>query len=472
MSSQVQAESVLDPAAVESLRERFRGELITPDDSRYDEARMVFNTMVDRRPALIARCAGVADVIESVKFARAGGLLVSVRGGGHNVTGSAVCDGGLVIDLSGLKGLHIDPVARTIRGEPGLTWAEVNHDLQAFGLGASGGYVSTTGVSGLTLGGGLGWLARKHGLACDSLRSADLVTADGELVRASATENAELFWGLRGGGGNFGIVTSFEFDVHPVGVVLAGLIAHPVASAKDLLGLFRDFVETAPDELTSGVLLLSAPQAPFVPEPAWGTPLVAFGFVYAGSPESGEEVVRPMREFGTPLLEIVDAMPFSAAQVMADGLGGWSPGFQQYWKSSFLTGLPEGAIDTIVSHVATVPSPQTIVVVDHNGGGAIARVQPEETAFPHRNWTFNFLITSAWSESEDAEENIAWTRKFWDAMQPFTGDAVYVNYLGAEGEEGVRHAYGAATYERLAALKRKYDPENFFRLNQNISPAA
>jgi FAD/FMN-containing dehydrogenase len=462
------ADEALAGADLESFRTRLRGELIRPDDPSYDEARQIFNGMLDKRPALIVRCAGVADVMSAVRFAHESELLVAVRGGGHNVAGSAVCDGGIVIDLSQMKGIWIDPAARTARVEPGVTWGELNHDLQAFGLGATGGYVSTTGVPGLTLGGGLGWLMRKHGLACDNLLSADVITADGRLLRSTATENADLFWGLRGGGGNFGIVTSFEFQVHPVGVALAGLLVYPLAAARDVLKLFREFAETAPDELTWGVLLLTAPRAPFVPEQAQGLPVAAITLVYTGPIDEGEQAIRPLREFGPPVVDLVQPMPYAAAQCMADDF--FPPGLRHYWKSSFLPRLSDDAIDTLATRFETVPSPQTIVIVEQLGG-AVARVDGAATAFPHRFWDFNFLTTSMWPDAQDDEENIAWTRDLWDAMQPFTSDAVYVNFLGVEGEERVRAAYGTTRYEQLVALKNEYDPTNFFRLNQNIKPA-
>ncbi|HKC75928.1 MAG TPA: FAD-binding oxidoreductase [Chloroflexota bacterium] len=463
------ATTALDEATIQAFRAGLRGELIRPDHPGYDEARKVFNTMIDKKPALIARCAGAADVISAVNVARTNHLLVAVRGGGHNITGNAVCDGGIVIDLSRMKGLRIDQAARSARAEPGLTWGELNHDLQAFGLGATGGYISTTGIAGLTLGGGLGWMVRKHGLACDNLLSVDVVTADGQFLTASATQNQDLFWGLRGGGGNFGVVTSFEFQVHPVGMVLAGLLIHPLPKAPEVLRFFREHVATVPDELTWGVLLFNVPPVPFLPPEAHGAPVVAIGLVYTGPLDTGEQVVRPLREFGPPLADLLQPMPYSAAQTMADIL--FPPGFQNYWKSNYLQDLSDDAIDTIVNHLASVPLPHNVVLVDHNGGGAISRVGADETAFPHREWTYNFLICSNATNAADAETNIRWTRGFWEAMQPFAAEAVYVNYLGSEGEDRVKAAYGSAQYERLVALKNKYDPTNLFRLNQNIKPS-
>ena len=456
----------LPESAVEDFGQSLRGGLILPVDREYDDARTVFNRMIDRRPAMIARCAGAADVIRAVKFARAHDLLVAVRGAGHGVTGRSVCDGGLVIDLRPMKGAWIDPVSRTARAEPGLTWGELNDDLQVFGLGATGGYISITGIPGLTLGGGLGWLVRKHGLAMDNLASVDVVTADGELLVASDEQNPDLFWGLRGGGGNFGVATSLEFRVHPVGTVLAGLLIHPIERAGDVLRLLREHVDTVPDELTWGVLLFTVPDEPPFPPPLHGVPVAAVTLCYAGPIEEGEEVLRPIREFGPPLADVVEPMPYNIAQVGADVV--WPPGFHQYWKSSFLTDLGDAAIDTITRHFASVPSPRTVVVVDHNGGGAIDRVGEDETAFGHRGWTYNLLISTAWAEPADSETNVQWTRSLWDELEPFRADAIYVNYTSDEGEDLLASAYTARTRERLVELKRKYDPTNFFRLNANI----
>jgi len=461
-------ETELAGAAVETFEANLRGELIRPGDEGYDEARKVFNAMIDRRPALIVRCAGVADVIHSVNFARENQLLLAVRGGGHNVTGNAVCDGGMVIDLSGMKGMRIDPVARTVRAEPGLTWGELNHDLQVFGLGATGGYVSITGIPGLTLGGGFGWLVRKHGLALDNLLSVDVVTADGRLLTATLKQNSDLFWALRGGGGNFGVVTSFEFQVHPVGTVLGGLIIHPVSSARDIFRLLRENAETVPDELTLGILLFSVPSVPFLPKELHGVPVVAIGVCYAGPIAEGERALMPFRSFGRPLVDAIQPMPFSVAQTMADVL--WLPGRHNYWKSSFLKDLSDAAAGTIVDRFATVPSRQTVVLVDHNGGGAISRVGRDDTAYPHRDLSYNFLISSEWTDPKDSEKNIRWTREFWEAMRPFQAGALYVNYTSDEGEEVIKAAYTHA-HHRLEALKKKYDPTNLFRLNQNILPA-
>ena len=445
-----------------------RGELVRPGDSGYDDARKVYNRMIDKRPALIVQCAGIADIIAAVNFARTHKLLVAVRGAGHNVAGTSTCDGGIVVDLSRMKGIRVDPEARTVRAEPGVTWFDLNHELQAFGLAATGGFVSTTGISGLTLGGGLGWLVRKHGLAMDNLLSVDIVTADGRFLTASSSQNVDLFWGVRGGGGNFGVVTSFKFRVHPVGEVLAGLVLHPFSRGAEALRYWRDYEATAPEELTAGALVFNAPAELPLPEALKKEPIVAMGGVYAGSLESGTKALGPLREFGPPAADIFQPMPYIKAQTMADFL--FPHGWLNYWRSSYLKGLSNGAIDTILSFFARVPSARTVVIIEHNGDGAMSRVPDDETAFGHRNWPFNFLVTSIWNNPAESDANIRWTREFMDAMQPFLAEAAYVNYLGEEGEEGVRSAYGAAKYKRLAELKRKYDPANLFSLNQNIRP--
>jgi FAD/FMN-containing dehydrogenase len=459
-----------DLEAVEAFRAGLRGVLLRPGEPGYEEARRVFNVMVDRRPALIAQCAGSADVIAAVQFAREHGLPVAVRGGGHHVAGNAVCDGGLVIDLSRMKGLRIDPPRRTARAEAGLTWGELNHDLQAFGLGATGGYISITGIPGLTLGGGFGWLVRKHGLALDNLLSVDIVTADGQLRTASPAEHPDLFWGVRGAGANFGAVVSFEFQVHPVGTVLAGPVIYPLERAPEVLRFYREYAATTPDELTSGALLFTLPPAPFLPPELHGARVVGIPVCYAGPPDDGERVLRPLREFGPPLADFIEPMPFGVAQLSADFL--WPPGHHQYWKSSFLPALSDPAIQTMVERFASVPSPLTVIVLDYLGG-AISRVGPDETAFPHRAWPYNFLISSAWADPVDSERNIRWTRDFYAAMGPELAQAIYGNYmyLNDEGEGRAREVYGLHA-ERLAELKAKYDPTNLFRVGQHIKVTA
>lgn len=454
-------------AALPEFRKSLRGQLLFPGEPAYEEARKIHNAMIDRHPAVIVRCMGVADVMAAVKFARSQGIRTSVRGTGHNVAGISLCDDGLVIDLSAMKGIHVNPVALTARVEPGVTWGEMNHDLQAFGLAATGGYVGTTGVGGLTLGGGLGWMVRKHGCALDNLLSADVVTAEGELLRASEKENPDLFWGIRGGGGNFGIVISFEFQVHPAGTVLAGLVMHPLSKGGEVLRFWRKYEETAAEEMSNSMVIFTAAADLPVPEMLRREPIVAVGGVWVGALEAGDRALRPLREYGPPSADIYQPMPYSAAQTMADFL--WPKGLYSYWKSSFLKSLSDGAIDTILDFSAKAPSPRTVVVIEHDGDSAWSRVPEDATAFGHRNWPYNMVITTMWTNPKDSDTNIEWTRKFWEAMKPFLAEAVYVNYLGDVDEAGIRAAYGKK-YARLAALKQKYDPTNFFSMNQNIKP--
>jgi len=455
---------------VEDLKFRFSGKLIVPVDPQYQAARVVFNAAIDRRPGLIAQCAGPNDVVQTVNLAREKNLPLAVRGTGHNVAGFAVCDEGVVIDLSTMKAIAVDPQARTVRVEGGCTWGEVNDALQPFGLAATGGFVSITGVSGLTLGGGLGWLVRKHGLALDNLLSADVVLADGRLVTASADENEDLFWAIRGGGGNFGVVTSFVFQVHPLGTVLAGIVLHPAATAPDAIRHWRDLEAGAPDESTQGALLFHFPDDPSAPEPLRGAPVVGLGGVYAGPLDDGEKLLRPLREHEPKLVDTFQPMPYNAAQRMADFL--WPAGLYNYWKSSYLRTLSDAAIDVFVDFFARVPSKHTVIVLEHNGDSAWDRVPDGATAFGHRDWPYNFVVTSAWSDPRDTEENILWTRALFAALRPYLAPGAYVNYLGGdEGVEGLKAAYGEKL-ARLAAVKEKFDPRNLFRLNQNIAPAS
>ncbi|MFW6174923.1 MAG: FAD-binding oxidoreductase [Chloroflexota bacterium] len=429
----------------------------------------MFNAMIDRRPAVIARCADAEDVAKAVNFAREENLLVSVRGSGHNVAGFAVCEDGLMIDLTPMKGISVDAAARTVQVEAGCNWGEVTDALEPHGLAATGGFVSVTGVSGLTLGGGFGWLVRKHGLALDNLLSAEVVLADGLRVTASAEENDDLFWAIRGGGGNFGVVTSFEFQAHPVGPVLAGNVLHPASAAAQAIRRWRDLGADAPDESSQGALLFHFPDDPEAPALS-GQPVVGLGGVYSGPVKKGQDILRPLREFGSPLVDTFETMPYSAAQRMADFL--WPPGLHNYWKSSYLTALTDDAIDVIVDFFARVPSPRTVIVLEYYGDSAWDRVPDTATAFGERAWPYNFLVTSVWSDPKDAERNIVWTRELFDAMRPFAAPGAYVNYLGGdEGDDGLKAAYGAKL-ERLAALKAKFDPTNLFRMNQNIAPAA
>jgi hypothetical protein len=461
-------ETVLDDATLADVTRHFQGELIRRDDPPYDAARRIWNGAIDRRPALIARCTGVADVQAAVRFAREHDLVVAVRGGGHNVAGTAVCDDGVVIDLSPMKGMWVDPAARTGRAQAGLLWGELDHETQAFGLATPGGIITHTGIGGLTLGGGLGWLMRRHGLTCDNLLSADLVTADGELLRVSAEEHADLFWGLRGGGGNFGVVTSFEYRLHSVGpIVLAGVILHPAARAREVLGFYRDYIAAAPDELTTIVVLRKAPPAPFLPASVHGQPVVVIGACYAGPLEEGERAVAPLRRFGEPLVDLIRPTPYVSHQALFDPTAPHGLGY--YWKSEYMPPLSDALIDTLAEHAWRAETPESYTIVFHLGG-AVGRQDPEGSAFEDRRATHATVIDAVWSEPARAAACVAWTRTFWEAIRPYSTGRIYVNFLGEEGEERVRAAYGEAKYERLRALKRKYDPTNFFRLNQNIEP--
>ena len=459
---------VLDDADVADLTRYFRGELIRRDDASYDSARRIWNGAIDRYPALVARCTGVADVIAAVRFAREHELTVAVRGGGHNVAGTAVCDDGVVIDLSPMKGMWVDPVARTARAQPGLLWGEFDHETQRFGLATTGGIVTHTGIAGLTLGGGLGWLMRRYGLTCDNLLSADVVTADGELVRASAEENADLFWGLRGGGGNFGIVTSFEYRLHPVGpTVLAGVLMHPAANASEVLDFYRHYIASAPDELMTIVALRMAPQDPSLPAEIRGQPVVIVAVCYAGPVQEGERVLAPLRRFGKPLADLIQPKPYVSHQTMLDATVPHGLGY--YWKSESLPPLGDALIATLTEHAWRLATPESYSALFHLGG-AVGRVDPDDSAFEDRRATHAMTIDAVWREPSASGASIAWVQNFWEAVRPHSTGRVYVNFLGQEGQDRVRTAYGAAQYERLRALKRKYDPTNFFRMNQNIVP--
>jgi FAD/FMN-containing dehydrogenase len=451
------------------LGESLAGELLLPASPGYDAARRIWNGAIDRRPACIARCTGVADVIAAVRFARERDLLVAVRSGGHGVAGHAVCDGGMVIDLSPMKGIRVDPRARTARAQAGVLWGELDRETQLHGLATVGGIVTHTGIAGLTLGGGLGWLTRKYGATVDNLLSVDLVTADGELVSASESVNPDLFWGVRGGGGNFGIVTSFEYRLHPVGpMVLAGPIFHPLENAPEILRFYREFAAAAPDELMTIFELSVAPPSPSLPEDVHGKPIVMVGACYAGPPAEGADVVRPLKELGDPVVDLLEPKPYLALQSMLDP--GVPHGWHRYWKSVELPALTDEAIETLVAHASVQTSPKSYCIV-FQLGGALTRVEEGATAFGQRDAGFNVNVNAVWLEDDrEADRHIAWARDFYDALQPHAGGRVYVNFLGDEGQDRVRAAYGERSFERLAQLKRVYDATNFFRLNQNIRP--
>ncbi len=452
------AETGLEESVVEAFQAGFRGDLLRPGDASYDEARKIHNAMIDRRPALIARCAGVADVLSAVRFARDHDLLASVRGGGHGMPGFAVCDGGLMIDLARMKGIYVEPQQRTVRAEAGVTWGEFDHETQAFGLATTGGVVGSTGIAGLTLGGGHGFLMRRHGLACDNLLGMDLVSADGRWIRASATENAELFWGLRGGGGNLGVVTSFDYRLHSLGTMLAGMVIYPIGKAPAFLRLYREVTSIAPDELGSLVALGTLPD---------GTQAAVLLAAYTGPIADGEKLLRPLREFGPPLADQLSPSPYMALQGISEHFN--PRGYRNYLKTNYLKDLSDDAIDIMVERYMSVPAPFSHIVVEHMGA-AVSRMDPQATAYNYRDAQYNFLIVGIWPEAAEDERSIQWVRGLWQALQPFSTGNIYVNYESDVGVDRVQAAYGAPKYERLVALKNTYDPTNFFRLNQNIKP--
>lgn len=460
----------LKPEALEELRASFTGDLIGPEDQRYEEGRKIWNGEIDRRPGLIARPNGVSDVIAAVRWAREHDLLTSIRGGGHGVAGHALNDGGLVIDLQAMRGVWVDPASGTAVAQPGVSWGLFDHNTQAFGLATTGGLVTSTGIAGLTLGGGIGWLMRKYGLTIDNLLAVDVVTADGEFLTSGEDEYPELFWGLKGGGGNFGIATSFTYRLHEIGTtVLAGPIIYPMEDAPEVLRHYRDFLETSPNELTTIINLRLAPPLPFVPEELHGTPVAVVVVCYVGHVERGLEVVRPLREFGTPAADLVMLKPYLAHQSMFDAA--LPAGLHYYWKSWDLQAMNDAMIDVIVEHASRIASPHSAIPI-YQLGGAVRWIGEDETAYSHRTAAHNVNINGVWEAGDsEPERHVEWARAFWDALAPFAA-GVYVNFLGAEGEDRVRSAYGEAKHRRLVELKNRYDPTNFFRLNQNISPTA
>ncbi len=443
--------------AMERLRTSLRGELVLPIDAAYETARRVWNGMVDKRPALIAYCAGRDDVVAALAFARQHDLPASVRAGGHNVAGNSLCENGLVVDLSRMKAIHVDPVRRVARAAAGLTLAEFDAATQAHGLATTMGVNSDTGIAGLTLGGGIGRLGRKHGLACDNVLAAEIVTADGRLLRASEDENADLHWALRGGGGNFGVVTAFEYRLHPVGpTVLAGSLLYGSDAVRGALRHCREFSRAAPDELCVDAALVSGPD---------GRPAASISPCWCGTVEAGLKAVAPLRAFGAPVEDRIGPVAYTQMQKGGDEL--FARGRRFYWKAQFLPELSEQAVDALVESFAGVPSPLSVVVLQQLGG-AVARVAPDATAFVHRNAAYDCFPIAIWEDPADDERNIRWARELYAAMQPYSS-GVYVNNLGDEGEERVRSAYGA-NYARLQRVKARYDPTNFFRLNQNVAP--
>jgi len=462
------AVSTIPTEELQAFGAELRGTLIAPNATNYDEARTIWNAMIDRRPGLIARCCGAADVMSAVRFARERGILVAVRGGGHNIAGNAICDGGLVIDLSQMKSIGIDPTAQRARVEPGATLADVDKETQAFGLAVPTGINSTTGIAGLTLGGGFGWITRKFGLTIDNLISADVVTADGKWLRASAAENADLFWALRGGGGNFGVVTAFEFKLHKLAPrVMTGLVVHPLADATDLLAQYRRVIADAPDELTCWVVMRKAPPLPFIP-PAWhGREVVILAMCFIGD-TGGEKGLTRLRAIGKPIAEFVGPSPFTGWQAAFDEL--LTPGARNYWKSHDLADLSDEVIAVAVDSVSRLPGPECEVFLAHVGGAA-GRIARDETAFPQRSTHFVMNVHARWREVGMDSACIGWARALFSAAAPYSSGTAYVNFMPDDELERVPAAYGA-NYRRLSDIKRRYDPQNFFRMNQNVRPAA
>jgi FAD/FMN-containing dehydrogenase len=449
---------MIPPATVQKFRESLRGVSFCPGDEGYDAARTVPNAMIDRKPAVISRCTGAADVIACVGFAREHDVLVSVRGGGHSVAGKSVCDGGLMIDLSAMKGIRVDPGKRTARAEAGLILGEFDRETQAFGLATTLGTVTRTGISGLTLGGGWGHLHAKYGLAIDNVIGVDVVTADGRLLTANASENADLFWGVRGSCGNLGIVTSLEYRLHELGPVLGGGVFYPVAKTREVLRFFHEFAETIPDELVIQAGATTLPD---------GVPVFAVVACYCGALSEGEKVLKPMRTFGAPLADVIEPRSYVEMQSLFDDF--FPPGRYTYVKSNFIQTLNEQAMETLAEYANSGPSPYTFAPFIEHWHGSAARVGVTDTAFPHRNYSYNFIAWSNWTNPSDSEKNVQWTRSFWEAMRPFLVEGSYSNYVSDEGDAFARAAYGP-NYNRLVALKNKYDPTNLFRMNHNIKP--
>jgi len=450
------------------LAKSMAGDLVTLSHSGYDEARSVWNAMIDRRPGLIVQCHGTRDVVQAVRFAREHDLVLAVKGAGHNIAGSAVADGGLVIDFARMRSVEVDPLGRTARVDPGCTLGELDEATQVYGLVVPTGINSTTGIAGLTLGGGFGWISRKYGMTVDSLLSVEVVTAEGDVVTASESENPDLFWALRGGGGNFGVVTSFQFRLHPVGPeVLSGLIVHPFEGAGDLIRQYRAVVANSPDELSVWLVLRKAPPLPFLPEEWHGKMVLVMAACYAGDVAAGEEAMKPIRSLGNPIADVISPHPFTGWQQAFDPL--LTPGARNYWKSHDFAELSDGLIDTLVEYAGTLPTDETECFVARLGG-AINRVDPAATAYPHRNVEFLVNVHTRWEAPEDDDRCVQWARGLFNAMAPFATGGVYVNFMPNDETGRTPGAYGE-NYRRLSELKARFDPTNLFRTNQNILPA-
>jgi FAD/FMN-containing dehydrogenase len=455
------------PEALQGFRAAFRGALLRPGEAGYDDARQIWNAMIDRRPALIARCTGTADVVAAVRFARDHGLLSSVKGGGHNIAGLSVCEGGLMIDLSSMRGVWVDPAGRVALAQAGCTLGDVDRETQQHGLAAVLGFVSATGIAGLTTGGGFGYLTRSYGWTCDNLVAMEVVTADAKIVTVSETENQELYWCLRGGSGNFGIVTSFEYKLHPVGPeVVAGAVAWRGEDAKDVLDFYRELTASSPRELTCVAVLRIAPPAPWLPKEIHGKPIALMFVCHTGRPEDGEKLVAPIKAFGKPVADILVRRPYAQMQTLLDATQ--PKGRRYYWKSEYLADVAPSAIDTMIEHATRIPSPHSAVIL-FQIGGALNELAADVSPAGNRDARYVCNIASAWEQARDDTSNVAWTRTCWEAMRTFSTGGVYVNFLTEdEGAERVAAAYGEGTLERLAALKRKYDPQNLFRHTKRV----
>ena len=447
----------------DGLAERMRGTVIVPSDDRYDDVRKVWNGMIDRRPGAIVRCSGVADVMEAVRFAREHDIPTTIRGGGHNVAGKAVRDGALTIDLAQMHGIRVDAMAKRARAEGGVRWAAFDHETLVHNLATTGGTVGSTGVAGLTLGGGLGWLMRKHGLSCDNLVSADVVTADGQFLTARADENDDLFWALRGGGGNFGVVTSFEFRLHELEPVTGGMVLYPRDRLEDLLHFYRDYTASAPDTVTAMAGALIGPPGTAVEGEVAGW----MALCHCGPAADGDKAVRPVRDFGPAVLDTIGPVGYGGMQALFSGAA--TPGLRNYWRSNFVKSLSDDVLDTLLARADGLPKPGSMLLIEHMGG-AVARVGENETAFANRGAAYNVSVLGTWVDATDDAENVPWVRAAGDELREFATGGAYVNYMaGDEGEGNVRAAY-EANFRRLVEVKRKYDPENFFSSNQNIAP--
>jgi hypothetical protein len=449
-------------AVPDELAMSFNGQLLAPESPGYDEARTVHNGLVDKRPGLVARCANTADVRDAVNLGREANVEISVRGGGHNVAGLAVTDGGLMVDLSQMRGIHVDPATRLARAQAGVTWNEYNRATNVYGLATTGGVISTTGIAGLTLGGGLGWLMGCYGMAVDNLVSAEVVLADGRVVTASETSEPELFWALRGGGGNFGVVTSFEYRTHPVDMILGGITAHPLAAAGEVLDFYRQFTKSLPDELTAFAGLVHAPDGS-------GMKIVATPLCHCGDLQQAEADVKPMREFGPPALDLLGPMPYPVINTLLDAA--FPKGALNYWKSTFLADLGDDVIIAMIGSFEAATSPMSSIVIEYFHG-AVCRIGPSDTAVPHRTHGYNVGIFAEWLDPAVTTDNISWARKAYAAIEPYRAAGRYVNYLAADDVgDAIRAAYGP-NYERLREIKRRYDPDNVFHLNHNIDPSS